>query len=212
LPDENPEGQLPEYASFFEPESVTSHLPASFNILYAGHLYDLKGTPQLLEAFGAIATRFLHTRLILMGEFLPPYSEQECRRRCRELGIEDRVEITGVLHGRKKVAQFQAAHLFVFPSLAPYESFGLVMVEAMMWGLPIVATDWRGNRDVAGPDAIYCAVDSDTLPALAGKIGDALAAIPDLPVKAAQMRSRFQKQFRLDSPVQDYSSFVHATL
>jgi glycosyltransferase involved in cell wall biosynthesis len=58
--------------------------------------------------------------------------------------------------GEEKNRIFANVGIFVFPSLAIYESFGLVMVEAMMWGLPIVATDWRGNRDVAGPVAEYC--------------------------------------------------------
>jgi glycosyltransferase involved in cell wall biosynthesis len=48
-------------------------------------------------------------------------------------------------------AFYSSAALFVFPSVAPYESFGLVLAEAMMWGLPIVASDWKANREVVGP-------------------------------------------------------------
>lgn len=210
LPDENPEAKLPDYRAFLDGQSAIRNPQSSFNILYAGHLCDLKGTPQLIESFGAIADRFPSARLILMGEFLPPYSQEECRNRCRELGIEDRVEITGVLHRENKAAKFRAAHLFVFPSVAPYESFGLVLVEAMMWGLPIVATDWRGNRDVAGPDACYCPVRLDSLPDLADKIAGSLSSISDLSSKAAHMRIRYEERFRLASSSHDYCAFVHA--
>jgi len=56
--------------------------------------------------------------------------------------------------------------------VAPYESFGLVLIEAMMWGLPIVASEWRGNQNVltAGVGGITFQVT----PALSQKIAGAL--------------------------------------
>jgi glycosyltransferase involved in cell wall biosynthesis len=212
LPDENPEGALPDYSGLLNSSSFIPHPPPHFTILYAGHLYDLKGTPQLLEAFGAVAQRFPWARLVLMGEFLPPYSEEACRARCRGLGIEERVEITGVLRGEKKAAQFRAAHLFVFPTIAPYESFGLVLAEAMMWGLPIVATDWRGNRDVAGPDARYVPVD-DSLPL---HIADAIRSTLDSPASLAELshmsRARFEQLVRLQPGQSDYQTLIRRLL
>jgi glycosyltransferase involved in cell wall biosynthesis len=70
------------------------------------------------------------------------------RKLIHEQGLDDCVELPGVLSGAAKWREFARADLFIFPSVAPYESFGLVLVEAMMWSLPIVATDWRGNREV----------------------------------------------------------------
>jgi glycosyltransferase involved in cell wall biosynthesis len=48
-----------------------------------------------------------------------------------------------------KWERYAEADLFVFPSVAR-ESFGVVMAEAMMWSLPVLACDWRGNREVLG--------------------------------------------------------------
>lgn len=186
LKDENPDGKLPDFAA------------KPLRILHAGHLYDLKGTPQLVEAFGQLAPAFPDWRLVLMGEFLSPYSEEACRRRCRELGIADRVEITGVLRGDKKAEQFRSAHLFVFASVAPYESFGLVMAEAMMWGLPMVVTDWRGNRDVAGPQSFYCPVQAELAASLEQTLERALGAPALWPKLASSSRGRF-KQFSSSS-------------
>jgi glycosyltransferase involved in cell wall biosynthesis len=183
LEDENPAGKLPDYSE------------RPLRLLHAGHLYDLKGTPQLVEAFGRVAGKFPEWRLVLMGEFLPPYSEEACRRRCRELGIEDRVEITGVLRGDKKAEQFRSAHLFVFASVAPYESFGLVMAEAMMWGLPMVVTDWRGNRDVADPQSFYCPVQADLAASLEQTLERALGAPALWPGLASSSRGRFKQCF-----------------
>jgi glycosyltransferase involved in cell wall biosynthesis len=180
----NPEGRLPDYSA------------GPLQIVHAGHLYDLKGTPQLVAAFGALAPLFPDCKLVLMGEFLPPYSEQECRARCRELGIEDRVEITGVLSGEQKEAKFRKSHLFVFASVAPYESFGLVMVEAMMWGLPMLVSSWRGNRDVAGAAAEYFEVTPSMEENLAAKLQVLLGDKHRLESLAARSRERFFSEFR----------------
>lgn len=213
LLDENPDAHLPSYSPWIDQQSAISNQQfGPFSLLYAGHLYDLKGTPQLVEAFGAIAAEFPSTKLVLMGEFLPPYTEVECRKRCRELGLADRVEITGVLKGEKKAAQFRAAHLFVFPSVAPYESFGLVMAEAMMWGLPIVATEWRGNRDVVGPSGFYAPVDEAMRIQLTETLRKALAQPQALVAGATQSRRRFEEHFCLELGIGEYRQWTDEVL
>jgi glycosyltransferase involved in cell wall biosynthesis len=201
LEDENPDGKLPDYTE------------RPLRLLHAGHLYDLKGTPQLVEAFGRVAGQFPEWRLVLMGEFLPPYSEEQCRARCRELGIEGRVDILGVLRGEEKAAQFSRSHMFVFASVAPYESFGLVMAEAMMWGLPMVVTDWRGNRDVADPQSFYCPVqDGDLAVSLAQELESALGAGARWPLLSVSARRRFEAAYNCTSTDSPYVLFVGRTL
>lgn len=186
LKDENPDGRFPDFSQ------------KPLRILHAGHLYDLKGTPQLIEAFAQVAGEYPEWRLVLIGEFLPPYSEDECRKRCRELSIEDRVEILGVLKGDEKAAQFANAHLFVFASVAAYESFGLVMAEAMMWGLPLLVSNWRGNKDVAGGVAEYFEVGPLMESNLISKLQDLLADTARLSNIADRSRQRFVSEFRED--------------
>ncbi len=186
LKDENPQGELPDYSK------------RPLRILHAGHLCSLKGTPQLLEAFGQLAHQFPDWHLVLMGEFLPPYSEKECLERCRELGIQKRVEITGVLRGTEKASHFATAHLFVFASVAPYESFGLVMAEAMMWGLPVLASNWRGNHDVAGDSAVYFEVDLEIESKLAEKLQILLERPRALRSIAKESRRRYVSEFCRD--------------
>jgi glycosyltransferase involved in cell wall biosynthesis len=183
LKDENPDEKLPDFSQ------------KPLRILHAGHLYDLKGTPQLIEAFGRIASGYPEWRLILMGEFLPPYSEDECRAKCRELGIEKRVEILGVLRGEEKAAQFRSSQLFVFASIAPYESFGLVMTEAMMWGLPMLVSNWRGNREVAGDAAEYFETGPLMEKNLADEMSVLLADKSKLLALAERSRARFASEF-----------------
>lgn len=190
--DENPKAKLPNYSG------------AVFNILYAGHLYDQKGTPQLIEAFANIAQAYPQTHLHLLGEFLPPYSKKTCIERLKTLGIVNRISIHGVQHGVKKSKIFSEAQLFVFPSIAPYESFGLVMVEAMMWGLPIMSTDWRGNRDVAGDDATYISVDEELPARLCEGLRSIIHASASLPSQAGKSRKRYETHFQLKLGSSDY--------
>ncbi|MGH9905878.1 MAG: glycosyltransferase family 4 protein [Pyrinomonadaceae bacterium] len=129
---------------------VSRNLRAKPRLLYVGHLSHEKGTPSLLNAVAALRQSGVECSLELVGECLPPYSEEEMKSSIQRLGLQDAVEFYGLLLGKEKWNRFARASLFVFPSLAPYESFGLVTVEAMMWALPVVACDWRGNREVLG--------------------------------------------------------------
>lgn len=159
--------------------SLTGKNPAQLRLLYMGHLCADKGTPELLRAFKMITEREPSAVLELVGECLPPFSDGQLRALLRELGIENRVETPGVLSGRAKQEAFGRADIFVFPTVAPYESFGLVMIEAMMWGLPIVATDWRGNRDVLGTDfeGVCFAPGSDLAVAVGTALSEAIRAM-----------------------------------
>lgn len=187
LKDENAAGKLPDYTK------------KPLYVLHAGHLCHLKGTPQVVEAFGRVASQFPDWHLLLMGEFLSPYSEEECRARCKELGIGEKVKILGVLRGKEKTAYFAASHLFVFASVAPYESFGLVVTEAMMWGLPLLVSDWRGNREVAGEAGVLF----ETGPSMASNLEEKLRILLDdnrgLSALAERSRARFSALFREDN-------------
>ena len=121
--------------------------------LYVGHLCADKGTPQLLEAFAALRRSHPELELDLVGECLPPFNQQLLEQLIDDLQIRSHVRFSGVLTGRAKAEAFGRADLFVFPTVAPYESFGLVLAEAMAWKLPIVASRWRGNSDVLTPGA-----------------------------------------------------------
>jgi glycosyltransferase involved in cell wall biosynthesis len=70
-----------------------------------------------------------------------------------ETEIHPRVNILGPLDRDRTRDLYRNADIFVFPSLV--ESFGFPLVEAMAWGLPIVAADTPVNREVCGEVAVY---------------------------------------------------------
>jgi glycosyltransferase involved in cell wall biosynthesis len=182
--------------------------PARVRVLYVGHLCPDKGTPELLRAFKKVAERDPDVVLELVGECLPPLSADQLAAETR--GWEGRIETPGLLTGQAKLAAFGRADLFVFPSVAPYESFGLVMVEAMMWGLPIVATDWRGNRDVLGGgfEGICYPVGDD----LAAVLAAAVAKVRAKTAWPGGNRQLFLGQYLLDEAAPQYPELARRWL
>ena len=147
----------------------------ALRLLYVGHLCPDKGTPDLLEAFARITRDFPAAKLELVGEPLLPYDAETLRSDIARLGIQQQVVLSGVLIGVDKWRAFGRAEIFVFPTVAPFESFGIVLAEAMMFSLPILATDWRGNRDVLG-DSPGAILFSDSSVAHANRAGTSLGA------------------------------------
>lgn len=132
----------------FDPKLVRRSKDGVVHLLHLGHLCADKGTPQLLHAFAALRRNHPNLELELVGECLPPFTQQLLEKTINDLGIRAHVRLSGLMTGQAKRRAFGRADLFVFPTIAPYESFGVVLAEAMAWKLPIVASQWRGNADV----------------------------------------------------------------
>jgi glycosyltransferase involved in cell wall biosynthesis len=183
-------------------------------ILYVGHLCPDKGTPSLLEAFGNILRDFTDLELELVGEPLIPYDWDRLRNEAERFEVQSSLVLSGVLTGSEKKDAFTRANLFIFPTIAPYESFGLVLVEAMMFGLPIVATDWRGNRDVLGddPGGLLFPTDQPLASRIEQAIRDALLRKNEWGSWGERNRKRYESNFQFRSDRRDYAAFVRRTL
>jgi glycosyltransferase involved in cell wall biosynthesis len=118
------------------------------HLLYLGHVYVEKGVPELLEALRGITSAF---ELRIVGDCLAPWTPDKLYARIREFGLDSKVTYIGGVDTKKRDGELARADFLIFPSRA-HESFGLVLAEAMMWKLPIITFDWRGNSEVVGPD------------------------------------------------------------
>jgi phosphatidylinositol alpha-mannosyltransferase len=118
------------------------------NILFVGRFDPRKGLPELMTACDMLAREGLPFRLILAGD-------GRLRARLERMAsgaLRGRVHFEGrVLHDRLP-CYYAAADLFCSPARGG-ESFGLVLLEAMAAGVPIVATDIAGYRCVVTHDA-----------------------------------------------------------
>lgn len=140
-------------------------------ILFAGVLCESKGVLVLLEAARRLRDEKLDFRLELMGRFASAELEARVRGFLGRHGLAERVELPGVRTGADKWRAFARADVFAFPSHFESESFGLAVLEAMQFGLPVVATRWRGLPDLVRQDESGVLVPVEDPAALAVALG-----------------------------------------
>lgn len=119
-------------------------------ILFMGILCEGKGLLTLIEACSQLKDAGLSFGLICAGSFESESFRKEVAHLIAAHGLSECIEFPGVLTGAEKWRAFREADVFCFPSHYHSESFGVVLIEAMSFGLPIVTTRWRGIPDVVG--------------------------------------------------------------
>lgn len=116
----------------------------SINVLYVGLLSESKGLLVLLEACKILAQQQLPFRLHCLGVFQSTAFEEKIRDFLRVNNLAANVTFHGEVSGKQKWAAFSIADIFCFPSHFESETFGLAILEAMSFSLPVIATRWRG--------------------------------------------------------------------
>ena len=113
-------------------------LPDKETVMYAGRVEPIKGLDILLDSFKILnETRDVH--LVVVGGSLSGDRELDAlRQRSKQLGILEKITFTGSVNQSELGRYYSAADVFVLPS--HYESFGLVALEAMACGTPVVAS------------------------------------------------------------------------
>jgi len=117
-------------------------------ILSVGVICESKGAFVLLEAARQLAQRRSDFTVWFVGQFASVAFQRKARDFCQEHGLEEVVSFLGRKIDGEKWECFRRADVLCFPSFFEAESFGNVAVEGMMFGLPVVATRWRGIPDV----------------------------------------------------------------
>jgi glycosyltransferase involved in cell wall biosynthesis len=115
------------------PADLPSHSRRRPLVLFVGRLVAYKGAHVLLEA-----VRGLDVDVVLVGDG-PLRAKLE--RTARDLGVDDRVTFAGEVGTDALRAFYRACDLFVLPSVTRQEAFGMVQIEAMACGKPVISTD-----------------------------------------------------------------------
>ena len=107
---------------------------------------DIIGTAEKLRELGAD----------FVFDVAGAWQEEETRRdfetELSSLNLNDHVILHGRVTGEEKWELYRQAYVFFFPSFYESENFPLVLIEAMAFGLPIVATNWRGIPELVVKD------------------------------------------------------------
>jgi glycosyltransferase involved in cell wall biosynthesis len=121
------------------PPSLESQIGSRKIILTVGRLVPYKGFHNLIQAAQKLVK---DTVVVIVGD--GPL-QHELQQALALGGVEDRVLLTGRISDAALHALFKRASLFCLPSTNRAEAFGVVLLEAMTYGLPIVASDIPGS-------------------------------------------------------------------
>ncbi len=112
-------------------------------VLYVGRLDREKGVDVLLRAFARVVHRGQRARLVIAGT---GSLEEELRKASAEQGIQEAVTFAGYVMADELSRLYRSAQVLCVPSL--YEPFGIVALEGMICGLPVVASATGGLTEI----------------------------------------------------------------
>lgn len=116
------------------------------NLLFVGGLdqaHYFKGVPVLLEALAGINPERWRLQIIGEGNNKKTYEQMTS-----DLGLADYVKFSGHSSDEELLRSYQNSDLLILPSINNNEAFGLVLIEAMACGVPVIASDLPGVRRV----------------------------------------------------------------
>jgi phosphatidyl-myo-inositol alpha-mannosyltransferase len=175
------------------------------NILFLGRFEPRKGVLDMLKAYRILRKSGCDCRLLLVGG---GPQEREVRRYVMTRRLKD-VEFLGRVSDDEKAQLFRTADVFVTPATGG-ESFGIVLLEAMAAGAPIVASDIHGYKGVVRRDREALLVP----PRAHRRIADATRRLLDDRALAAELSGNGLERAdefsweRITARVDDYYGFV----
>ncbi|WP_425390057.1 glycosyltransferase family 4 protein [Ekhidna sp.] len=111
-------------------------------ILYVGNIIESKGVLKLLDSVESLTQKGLKINAEFVGGMTSKSLEEKIRSHPSVTkGI---AKFLGIKVGDEKEKLFKKADIFCFPTFYENENFPVVILEAMMFSLPIVSTKWRG--------------------------------------------------------------------
>ena len=178
-------------------EAIRARYPGKTIVYFMGRLIGYKGLEHLIDAARYLSDRYV----ILIGGDGP--LRGELQQRINDLGVAGKVVLLGRIDSHLVSAYYTACHVFCLPSVMKTEAFGIVQIEAMSLGKPVVATRihgsgtaWVNSHGVSGLNVPVAAPR---------EIADAIMEITsDSECYASFCRGakqRFYDNFRIDSMI-----------
>jgi glycosyltransferase involved in cell wall biosynthesis len=158
-------------------------------VLYLGKLTPRKRVDVLLQACAARTDS--HARFVIAGNDMG--TARALARQAQSLGIVDRVSFVGLLKGRDRLEALADADVVVYPSSD--EVFGLVPLEALLVGTPVIVADDSGCGEIVREVGGGTVVPLGDIDALAEAIGQVLRRPDEWRLRAGQASARVRSRF-----------------
>ena len=175
-------------------------------ILFVGTLEPRKNLKRLLEAYALLSLNLKRQFPLVIAGGKGWGNVQLCAE-IKRLNLEDKIKLLDYVDEQKLHALYKNAHCLVMPSL--YEGFGLPLVEAMQYGVPVLTSDNSSMPEVAGEAAIL--VDAGSVPSIAEGLNKLLTDRA-LHSKLSDHALKQAEQFNWDDATQKLIEYLHDLL
>jgi len=183
---------IPEPQGFLRNQSKSR---SGLKLLFVGRLAPEKGLTYLVESLSILEDKSLHLTIIGDGPLL-----NKLKQEAGGFGVIQQIEFTGHMPPEHLESYYKRADVLVLPSLS--EAFGLVILEAQSYGLPVIATQVGGIPDLIkdGHNGILVEAASSTSLAHAIKrMLDQKALISEMGINAFENSKIFSWENSLSS-------------
>ncbi|GAB4348830.1 MAG: hypothetical protein OHK0047_42920 [Leptolyngbyaceae cyanobacterium] len=188
--------QVPDVAALLQQEaSAPINLDAVQRpvFLFTGQVISRKGLDRLLVACKQLRDRgYHHYTLLVAGEGA---QREELQAFCNTHGLEDNVQWLGWVNYGQLGAYFRCADVFILPALE--DVWGMVILEAMAFGKPILCSKWAGAAELIAEGENGFVFD----PYQADAIAEVLMRLIDHPEQWAPMGQRSQEIMAQHTPI-----------
>ncbi len=149
---------------------------AEKHILFVGRIEPLKGVDRLLTALAYLKDKLPVKLWIIGGDARSQQEVERLKVLARELGVQASVAFLGLVKQAELPHYYSAADVCVIPSY--YESFGLVLLESLACGTPVVATDVGAAKSIVRAGKTGYVVPDNSPRRLAQRLMQILAKPP----------------------------------
>lgn len=177
----------------------------TLKIGFVGRVVYEKGINYLLQTIPYLEEKFNDFKIIIVGDYekvaggsvkeeLDTYMKQYPKR----------IVFTGFLSDKERNQFYSSLDVFVLPSIDPLEAYGMVQIEAMLCGAPVVATNLPGVREIVKRTGYGRIAKIKDAPDLAKQITEVVTKHK----KYTPSREEVIKQFNPDDAIAAYSSIM----
>ncbi len=135
-----------DHSLFHPPDFISNNVPLKF--ITVAHLEKHKGIDYLIKAAEILKKKGYNFKVIIVGDGNKKY---EYKREILEKGLTEVVHLVGGKTHQEVAELMRRSDSFVLPSLG--ETFGVVLIEAMATGLPIITTDCGGPSEIVDSES-----------------------------------------------------------
>ena len=166
------------------------------HIGFLGRIVEEKGLEYLVEGFRKLGP---DARLLIGGDFAKVAGGSVVDRVRAAIGDDPRIQLLGFVAEDDLPAFYASLDVFVLPSVNSLEAFGIVQVEAMMAGVPVVASDLPGVRIPVQRTGFGRVVPPRDANAIAEALRGLVGAPPDRAIGASAARTLYERAQVVDT-------------